>query len=173
MVWPAPRAPLANAGFGDEVRHAMERRKDVLVQRGHAWRTSDGGVRAPRDLVARLEWQEIACVGPQMAAARGMTFVPAQAGDQVSGTLLGIANLASGRFAMIETFSGMAALAFSSFPGSRSSTGRSGATSPASCALILARAFGNSPDFWLNVERRTDLRRVMNSPRERAVSPAV
>ncbi len=100
------RTPLGHAGFGDEVRQAMELRKDVLIQQGHAWRTPEGGIRAPRDLVTRLERQEIARVGPQMAAARGMTFVPALASGQVSGTLLGIANLASGRFAMIETFSG-------------------------------------------------------------------
>jgi plasmid maintenance system antidote protein VapI len=34
-------------------------------------------------------------------------------------------------------------------------------------ALILARVFGNSPDFWLNVQRRTDLWEAMHSPRER------
>jgi addiction module HigA family antidote len=34
-------------------------------------------------------------------------------------------------------------------------------------ALILARVFGNSPDFWLNVQRRTDLWQAMHSPRER------
>jgi plasmid maintenance system antidote protein VapI len=33
--------------------------------------------------------------------------------------------------------------------------------------LILARVFGNSPDFWLNVQRRNDLWEAMNSPRER------
>ena len=33
-------------------------------------------------------------------------------------------------------------------------------------ALILSRVFGNSPDFWLNVQRRTDLWNAMNSPRE-------
>jgi antitoxin HigA-1 len=27
----------------------------------------------------------------------------------------------------------------------------------AATALILARVFGNSPDFWLNVQRRSDL----------------
>ncbi|HXJ96284.1 MAG TPA: HigA family addiction module antitoxin [Terriglobia bacterium] len=37
----------------------------------------------------------------------------------------------------------------------------------AATALILARVFGNSPDFWLNTERRTELWEVMNSPRER------
>ena len=38
----------------------------------------------------------------------------------------------------------------------------------AATALILARVFGNSPDFWLNVQRRNDLWAVMNSPDERA-----
>ena len=34
-------------------------------------------------------------------------------------------------------------------------------------ALILARVFGNSPEFWLNVQRRSDLWEAMHSPRER------
>jgi addiction module HigA family antidote len=34
-------------------------------------------------------------------------------------------------------------------------------------ALILARVFGNSADFWLNVQRRGDLWEAMNPPRER------
>ncbi|MCA9880972.1 MAG: HigA family addiction module antidote protein, partial [Thermomicrobiales bacterium] len=35
-------------------------------------------------------------------------------------------------------------------------------------ALMLARVFGNSPEFWLNVQRRTDLWQAMNSPEEQA-----
>lgn len=34
-------------------------------------------------------------------------------------------------------------------------------------ALILARVFGNSPEFWLNVHRRTELWDALHSPRER------
>jgi addiction module HigA family antidote len=34
-------------------------------------------------------------------------------------------------------------------------------------ALILARVFGNSPEFWLNVQRRSDLWKAMNSRDER------
>ncbi|MBX9946248.1 MAG: HigA family addiction module antidote protein [Reyranella sp.] len=34
-------------------------------------------------------------------------------------------------------------------------------------ALILARVFGNSADFWLNVQRRSDLWAAMHSPRDR------
>lgn len=33
----------------------------------------------------------------------------------------------------------------------------------AATALILARVFGNSPEFWLNVQRRTDLWEAMHS----------
>jgi addiction module HigA family antidote len=36
----------------------------------------------------------------------------------------------------------------------------------AATALILARVFGNSPEFWLNVQRRSDLWQAMHSPRE-------
>jgi addiction module HigA family antidote len=43
--------------------------------------------------------------------------------------------------------------------------GRRAVTAPT--ALILARVFGNSPDFWLNVQRRSDLWEAMHSPRER------
>jgi len=38
----------------------------------------------------------------------------------------------------------------------------------AATALILARVFGNSPDFWLNVQRRSDLWETMHSPKEMA-----
>ena len=34
----------------------------------------------------------------------------------------------------------------------------------AAAALILARVFGNSPEFWLNVQRRSDLWKAMHSP---------
>ncbi len=35
-------------------------------------------------------------------------------------------------------------------------------------ALILERVLGNSPDFWLNVQRRGDLWEAMHSPRQQA-----
>jgi addiction module HigA family antidote len=37
----------------------------------------------------------------------------------------------------------------------------------AATALILARVFGNDADFWLNVQRRSDLWEAMHSPRQR------
>lgn len=38
----------------------------------------------------------------------------------------------------------------------------------AATALILARVFGNSADFWLNIQRQNDLWEAWNSPDERA-----
>ena len=37
----------------------------------------------------------------------------------------------------------------------------------AATALILARVFSNSPEFWLNTQRRTDLWEAMNNPDQR------
>ena len=36
----------------------------------------------------------------------------------------------------------------------------------AATALILSRVFGNSPDFWLNIQRRNDLWNTMHDPKE-------
>jgi antitoxin HigA-1 len=37
----------------------------------------------------------------------------------------------------------------------------------ADTALILARVFGNSAEFWLNVQRRNDLWDALHSPKRR------
>src|SRR5579863_2669748 len=37
----------------------------------------------------------------------------------------------------------------------------------AATALILARVFGNTPEFWLNVQRRSELWEAMHSPKQR------
>ena len=38
----------------------------------------------------------------------------------------------------------------------------------ADTALILSRVFGNSPDFWLNTQRRTDLWEALHTPERTA-----
>lgn len=37
----------------------------------------------------------------------------------------------------------------------------------ADTALMLARVFGNSPEFWLNTQRRMDLWEALHSPKRR------
>lgn len=40
-------------------------------------------------------------------------------------------------------------------------------TITADTALMLARVFGNSADFWLNLQRRNDLWEALHSPERR------
>jgi type IV secretory pathway VirD2 relaxase len=96
------RGALADAGFGAEVRAALERRKDELIRQGHAWRTPEGGLRARRDVLPSLERQEVERVGQKLAKERGLTFKAIEDGQTVRGRLIGSTQLASGRFAMID-----------------------------------------------------------------------
>ncbi len=96
------RGALATGGFGAEVRQALERRTDELIRQGHASRTGQGGLRVKADLIGTLTRQEVERVGRQLAAERGLAFQPIREGQTVRGKLLGSAQLASGRFAMID-----------------------------------------------------------------------
>ena len=102
----ANRTPLAKAGFGRDVQEAMDRRRETLVEMGYATRLPNGEVRAPRDLPQRLEQAEVARVGRMMAAERGLSLKEAKPGENIAGRLVGAANLASGRFAMIDDGTG-------------------------------------------------------------------
>jgi type IV secretory pathway VirD2 relaxase len=95
------RMAAADSGFGRQVNNALSRRAQRLVEMGHAT-AKDGNIHIPVGSVATLQRQEVERVGQQMARERGLTYVPANAGDHVSGRLAGIASLVSGRFAMIE-----------------------------------------------------------------------
>src|SRR5262249_33909431 len=96
------RIPVGATGFGQEVAEALEQRADRLAGIGHAKHQPDGLYLLPRNLLAALERQEVERVGQDMAKARGRAFQPVKAGELVSGTLAGSANLASGRYAMID-----------------------------------------------------------------------
>jgi type IV secretory pathway VirD2 relaxase len=95
------RMATADSGFGRQLNNALGRRAQQLVEMGHAT-ANDGNIHIPVSIVATLQRQEVERVGQQMARERGLTHVPTNAGDYVSGRLAGIASLVSGRFAMIE-----------------------------------------------------------------------
>ena len=59
-------------------------------------------MRAPKDLIRRLEAADIEHTGKALAAERGRTWQPAVPGNYVSGQLVGSTQLSSGRFAMID-----------------------------------------------------------------------
>jgi hypothetical protein len=93
---------LADEGFGNEVKVALEKRKQALVDMGHVTDLGGGHVRAPRDLVQRLEATAIERAGKALAAERGRTWQPVVRGNYVTGQLIGSTQLSSGRFAMID-----------------------------------------------------------------------
>ena len=95
------RSAIADGGFGQEVRKALNRRAQRLADMGLAI-AKDGNIHIPSRVVATLERREVERVGQQMARERGLTFLPSTTGDQISGRLVGVASLVSGRFAVIE-----------------------------------------------------------------------
>jgi addiction module HigA family antidote len=38
----------------------------------------------------------------------------------------------------------------------------------AETALMLSRVFGNTPDFWLNIQKRNDIWEVLHTPKRKA-----
>ena len=96
------RAPLVRAGFGAEASRTMEQRKAALIEKGHARRAPDGAIRAPKDLVAHLERQEIERVGKSLEGKTQRPFRMANEGARVAGVFTGTTNLVSGKYALIE-----------------------------------------------------------------------
>ncbi|WP_373687840.1 DUF3363 domain-containing protein [Gluconobacter sp. P5B12] len=93
---------LVPAGFGEQVREAMERRWDRLIEQGDAVRRPDGRVSYRRNLLATLQEREVARIGADLAATKHMQFRGAADGETVSGTFTGTAQLSSGKFAIVE-----------------------------------------------------------------------
>jgi hypothetical protein len=110
------RIALAGEGFGQEVRAALDRRKQALMKMGHVTDVGAGNIRAPKDLIQRLEAVDLERAGKALAAERGLQWRPAVPGNHISGQLVGSAQLSSGRFAMIESISGDGGLGFSLVP---------------------------------------------------------
>jgi len=94
-------APLANGGFGAEVRDALERRTDHLAAEGLARRQGKRAVFA-RDLLHMLRRRELDGVAGQLSTETGLVHHGVAEGEHVAGIYRQRLQLASGRFAMID-----------------------------------------------------------------------
>lgn len=92
---------LSPSGFGAEVRAALDRRIEVLLERGLARRDGDKVV-VGRNLIGALRKRELDTVGRRLAEETGLAHMPAESGETVSGIYRRRLSLASGRFAMID-----------------------------------------------------------------------
>ncbi|WP_299785178.1 DUF3363 domain-containing protein [uncultured Marivita sp.] len=95
------RAPLSGAGFGAEVRQALERRSDRLVAEGLARRQGQR-VTFTRDLLATLRNRELDTIAQDLSTQTGLPHHKPTEGEPVAGTYRQRLDLASGRFAMID-----------------------------------------------------------------------
>ncbi|UUP17841.1 relaxase/mobilization nuclease domain-containing protein [Nitratireductor thuwali] len=95
------RAPLSMGGFGAEVREALNRRGDHLVDEGLATRNGRR-ITFARDLLKTLSERELDTVAAAIEAETGLPRRKLVEGDHISGTYRRRLDLASGRFAMVD-----------------------------------------------------------------------
>jgi type IV secretory pathway VirD2 relaxase len=108
-------AALSGGGFGAEVREALDRRAEHLVEQGLAERQGQRIVFS-RNLIDTLRGRELEALGAKLAGETGQPFNRAGSGEYVAGTYRQRLTLASGRFALIDTMSGDAGLGFQLVP---------------------------------------------------------
>ncbi|MGO4287880.1 DUF3363 domain-containing protein, partial [Bosea sp. TAB14] len=92
---------LGGGGFGVEVRDAMDRRAERLIEQGFAERQGRSVIFA-RNLIGTLRQRELDALGDKLANEIGRPFNKAASGEYVAGNYQRRFALASGRFAMID-----------------------------------------------------------------------
>ncbi len=92
---------IGGGGFGAEVRDAMDRRVDHLVEEGLAQRQGQR-VTFARDLLNTLRRRELDDAVSRLSAETGLAHRPSAEGEHVAGAYRQRVTLASGRFAMID-----------------------------------------------------------------------
>jgi len=96
------RAVLSNAGFGHDVRQALNARIDHLAAEGLAWRDGEG-VTFGRKLIETLRRRDLDAAAAEVARRRpGFDYRPIAPGNSVTGVYRKRLDLSSGRFAMID-----------------------------------------------------------------------
>ncbi|WP_353430318.1 DUF3363 domain-containing protein [Paracoccus denitrificans] len=98
----ADASDLAPAGFGQQVREAMDQRREHHVEQRDATRSRDGRIFYRRNLLATLREREVARAGSEMAEGKALPFRAAKDGESVRGKFTGTVQLTSGKFAIVE-----------------------------------------------------------------------
>ncbi|MBN9408184.1 DUF3363 domain-containing protein [Variovorax sp.] len=92
---------IGDLGFGSQVRDALHKRADFLVEQGLAERRGQRVILA-RNLLSTLRNREIAAAAQDIAKDTGLAHRPVGDGERVSGVYRRSVQLASGRFAMLD-----------------------------------------------------------------------
>lgn len=97
----ATPATMRDMGFGREVREALVRRRQWLVEQGFATEEQNRIVYR-RDLLAALRRREFTRVAAQLSGELGLAYLEPRHGERIEGIYRRPVDLASGRFALIE-----------------------------------------------------------------------
>jgi hypothetical protein len=100
LVAAAPE-PLREAGFGEAVRDAQQRRRQWLIAQGFA-EGGEGTAHYRSGMLAALERRELLRVAGQLSEEVKLPFAEAAPGARVAGVYCRSVDLASGRFTVIE-----------------------------------------------------------------------
>ena len=92
---------LRDAGFGRDVRDALERRRQWLMAEGLA-QEEQGRLIFRANLLETLRRRELSRVAGQLSDELGLRYAEARSGERIEGIHRRYVELASGRFALIE-----------------------------------------------------------------------
>jgi len=93
--------PARDGGFGREVRDALARRRQWLVEQGLA-RTDANTIIYQRGMLAALTRREVQQEGEKLGRERGLSFYMPVDGERISGTYRESKQLVSGKYALVE-----------------------------------------------------------------------
>lgn len=97
----ARESSISSAGFGQDVRAAMEERIDHLAGEGLARRQGQR-VFFARDMLNSLRRRELEAIAAKIGTETGLQYRSSSEGELVAGTYRQRINLSSGRFAMLD-----------------------------------------------------------------------
>jgi type IV secretory pathway VirD2 relaxase len=95
------RETTSNSGFGREMREAMKRRQQWLIEQGLA-QEEQNQIIYRANMLSALQRREVSRAAGQISEQLGLHYVETRAGDPVEGILRKSIELASGKFAVIE-----------------------------------------------------------------------
>ena len=97
----ADATPLRDSGFGREVREALQRRRQWLIEQDLA-HIEQGQIVYRAGLLAELRRRDLARAGSVLTGEIGVPYAETKAGSRIDGVYRRHVDLASGRFALIE-----------------------------------------------------------------------
>jgi type IV secretory pathway VirD2 relaxase len=97
----ASQTAIAGVGFGRDIREALVRRQQWLIEQDLARQEQDRIVYRA-NMLGLLQRSELVRVGGQLSNEFGLPYAEAQPGDRIAGVYRRRLDLASGRFALIE-----------------------------------------------------------------------